>query len=525
MAKSSLDIPQKSLGGKKLPFDLLKFVPEESAIFYKFLPVGFNDGVLEVGLVEPFNPEARDAAEFVGSRLNFPIKIFKISQDDFNAGVESYKGLGGAVDEALSEFAIQNEEDDKTRPPQLLKNDEEVKRPDNTIVEEAPVTKIVGVILEHASSGKASDIHIEPLGDKTRVRFRVDGTLYTSLFLPKNVHEAVVARIKILTNMKLDEKRKPQDGRFSAKIEGRKIDFRVSTLPTYFGEKVVMRILDPDNKLVTLPILGMNEQQLAIVRAAITRPHGLILLTGPTGSGKTTTLYSMLGEVDKEQSNAVSLEDPIEYDIAGVNQSQVQAEINYTFANGLRSILRQDPDIIMVGEIRDEETARLAIQASLTGHLVFSTIHTNSAAGVVPRLIDMGIEPYLIPPTLNLAIGQRLVPTLCEEKTEITLEESLRVMIEKQFSDLPAEFRQNLTIPTSVYQPKKTATCPAGVRGRLGVFEMLEMDQGLEKVILDNPTENSIYEYARSRGYTTMKEDAIMKAFEGRIPFEEVNKL
>lgn len=518
------DIPIRSLGGKRLPYDVLKYAPRDSASHYKFLPIGVVDSVLEIGMVDPENIEARDAVQFIASKVNMPFKIFLITEEDFNAALQSYEGLTGEVDQALNQLGAEAEAE-KAEETELIKDGAARGEGKANIIEEAPVTKIVGVILQHATSGNASDIHIEPIADKIRVRFRVDGTLYTSLFLPLQVHDAVVARIKILTNMKLDEKRKPQDGRFSAKVEGRKIDFRVSTFPTYFGEKVVMRILDPESKLVTLSSLGLNDKNLEMVRRAISRPHGLILLTGPTGSGKTTTLYSMLGEIDKEKSNAVSLEDPIEYDIPGVNQSQVQPEINYTFANGLRSILRQDPDIIMVGEIRDRETAKLAIQASLTGHLVLSTIHTNSAAGVVPRLIDMGVEPYLIPPTLILTIGQRLVPTLCEEKDSVPVEESIKVMIEKQFADLPEEFKKDIVVPTEVFSAKRTATCPSGTRGRIGAFELLEMDRELEKIILNSPSEGDIYEYARARGFTTMREDAMLKAFQGIISFEEVNKL
>ena len=336
----------------------------------------------------------------------------------------------------------------------------------------------------------------------------------------------MVARIKILTNMKLDEKRKPQDGRFSTTLEARRIDFRVSTLPTYFGEKVVIRILDPDKKLIDLPSLGLAGDNLELVKQVIKKPYGLILLTGPTGSGKTTTLYSMLSEVDREKYNVVSLEDPIEYDIPGVNQSQVQPDIDYTFANGLRSILRQDPDIIMVGEIRDKETARLAIQAALTGHLVFSTLHTNNAIGVIPRLIDMGVDPYLIAPTVVAMMAQRLVPMLCEDsKEELPVSESIKAMINKEYADLPPAAKAQIQIPDKVYQGVRSATCPSGARGRTGVFEIIEMDQGLEKIILTNPSEVAIYDYVRSQGFRSFKEDALTKAFAGVIPFAEVNKL
>src|SRR3990167_6516523 len=395
-------------------------------------------------MLDPNNLEARDALQFIASKLGFPYKIFRISQASYNNVLKSYEGLTSQVSKALSDLDVEIEkaktegEGRGVALPVTPSAESEAK-----IIEEAPVTKIVAVILQHATSGSASDIHIEPVGDRVKVRFRVDGALYTSLFLPNAVHDAVVARIKILTNMKLDERRKPQDGRFSARIENRKIDFRGSTLPTYFGEKVVIRILDPEKTLLTLTSLGLNETNLNLLRAAAKRPYGLILVTGPTGSGKTTTLYAMLNEIDKEKNNAVSLEDPIEYNIPGINQSQVRPEINYTFANGLRSILRQDPDIIMVGEIRDGETAKLAVQASLTGHLVFATLHTNNTAGVVPRLIDMGVEPYLIPATLIMAIAQRLVPTLCQDSREtVAIDGGIKVMIDQELSSIPEPIRE-----------------------------------------------------------------------------------
>jgi len=517
------DIPVKKLDGKRIPFDALKYIPQQSSAHYQFIPLSIQDGVLEVGMVDPEDSEARDALLFIASKNHIPFKIYLISKADFDLAIKSYEGISGEINKSLGD--LQGDIEAAEESVSIYKKEEEL--PKANIVEEAPVTKIVSVILQHAASGNASDIHIEPMPDKVKVRFRVDGILYTSLFLPITVHEAIVARVKILTNvMKLDEKRKPQDGRFSAMVEGKKVDFRVSTFPTYFGEKVVMRILDPAKKLVNLASLGLDEEQSAIIRRSITRPYGLVLITGPTGSGKTTTLYSMLSELEKEKFNVVSLEDPIEYDIAGVSQSQVHPEINYTFANGLRSILRQDPDIIMVGEIRDKETAKLAIQASLTGHLVLSTLHTNSAIGVVPRLIDMGVEPYLIPPTLVLAIGQRLVPILCEDaKTPVSTSGSIDMMVEKQFADLPEEFRSKLPLGKTVYHAGKSPSCPSGTKGRMGVFEFLEMDRELERIILNNPGESEIYRYARSKGFVSMKEDAIIKAFKGVISFEEVNKL
>ncbi len=518
-------IPTRDLKGQNIAPEVLGLIPTDAASHYQLVALGVTDGVLEVGMVDPEDMAARDALQFIASKLGLPFKVFGISQADFEEASKGYAGLTGEVDKALDEYEA-NLESDKQKAEEKVKINRTSPGKGPSIIEEAPVTKIVQVILEHATSGAASDIHIEPTHDKVRVRFRVDGTLFSSIFLPLSVHAAVVARIKILTNMKLDEKRKPQDGRFSAKVEKRRIDFRVSTLPTYFGEKVVIRILDPEKKLITLPSLGLDGANLEAVKRALAKPYGLILLTGPTGSGKTTTLYSMLNEIDREKYNVVSLEDPIEYDIPGVNQSQVQPDIDYTFANGLRSILRQDPDIIMVGEIRDKETAKLAIQAALTGHLVLSTLHTNNAIGVVPRLVDMGVDPYLIPPTLVAVMAQRLVPTLCEDsKEEMPVSDSIKAMIDEQFSDMPANLKESIKIPEKIYQGVKSATCPAGTRGRLGVFEIIEMDQGLEKIILTNPSDTAIYDYVRARGFKTFKEDALEKAFKGLIPLAEVNKL
>ncbi|MDB5259372.1 MAG: ral secretion pathway protein, partial [Candidatus Taylorbacteria bacterium] len=434
-----LNIPIRSLGDVSVPFEALDYIPEESAVHYKFVPIGLKAGVLEVGIVNPDNIEARDALNFIAAKNNIPYKIFLIGPEDFDRVVDSYKGLSGEVSKALFELeTVLSVDSDGS----LEKTKTADGKSDTFIIEDAPVVKIVATIVRYATEGDASDVHIEHMRDKIRVRFRVDGVLNTSLVLPAQVHGAVVARIKVLSNMKLDEKRKPQDGRFSARIDGRKIDFRVSTFPAYYGEKIVMRILDQEKGVRKLDDMGLSAENIQIIRNAIKRPYGLILITGPTGSGKSTTLYTMLNEVDRESYNVLSLEDPIEYNMEGVSQSQVRPEIGYTFAAGLRTTLRQDPDIIMVGEIRDKETAQLAVQAALTGHLVFSTLHTNNAAGVIPRLIDMGVDPYLIAPTLICAVAQRLVSTLCPGGGKaVPLEGSLKVMIDKQFSDLPAEFK------------------------------------------------------------------------------------
>ena len=515
-------IPYRALPNELKDQKALSYIPEESARHYEFVPIEVADGALAVGILDPDNIEALDALQFISSRVGMPYKLFIISRNDFDKVLKEYENLSGEVGEALSEIegttAIPlDDTKEKVAPEESV---------DTNIKADAPVTKIVATILRYAVEGGASDIHVEPTPEKTRVRFRMDGELHTSLELPAKVHPAVVARIKILSQMRLDEKRKPQDGRFSATVEGRRIDFRVSTFPTQGGEKVVMRILDSAKSVATLETIGLSVADLAQVREIIKQPYGIILIAGPTGSGKSTTLFSMLTELDRESANVVSVEDPVEYEIAGVAQSQVRPEIGYTFASGLRSILRQDPDIIMVGEIRDKETAQLAIQAALTGHLVFSTIHTNTAAGVIPRLVDMGVDPYLIAPTLIAAIGQRLVRKLCPGAGQpFPLTESIQGLLTREFSDLPEQYRQNLPAFDQFYRAAPTADCPNGTRGRLAVFEFLRMDKELEHVVLTNPTEEAVYAAARQRGMFTMREDAIMKALAGQIPFEEVNAL
>jgi type IV pilus assembly protein PilB len=520
-AKSeSLGIPFKEIKAKDIPFDLLKQVPEESARHYKFIPIGMENGVLQIGMVDPGNIEAREAVQFIVTKFDTPFEIFLISEEDFNSILEEYKGLSGEVTKVLGELESALLETEK------IVSQEEGLEKKAKFTEDAPVTKMVAVIIKHAIAGNASDIHIEPLRDKLKVRFRVDGILYTSLLLPATVHEAIASRIKILTNMRLDEKRKPQDGRFGAHIEGREIDFRVSTLPTFFGEKIAIRILDVKKGVKNLEETGISKRNLDLIRENIKKAYGLILLTGPTGSGKTTTLYAMLQELDKEKENVISLEDPVEYNVAGINQSQVKPEIGYDFANGLRSILRQDPDIIMVGEIRDKETASLAIQAALTGHLVFSTIHTNSAVGVIPRLIDMGVDPFLIAPTLLMAMSQRLVRTLCpDSKKPIPLTSSLRTRMEKELENIQPELRKNLKIPENVFEGIPSASCPQGAKGRMAISEAFVKTPELENIILTNPVEQEILKEARRQGMITVREEGVLKIFEGVIGAEELDKL
>ncbi len=515
-----LQMPTKKVNKEDSSFDALKYISEDSARHYHFVPIKLEGGVLEVGVINGEDVQALDALQFISAKLGIPFKIYLIAKSDYESVMETYKGIGSQVEEALSELDQEKMVDTQSLNEEIknVKPGEEKK-----IVEDAPVIKIVAVILRNAIEGGASDIHIEYTGEKVKVRFRVDGSLHTTIVLPPNIYSGVVARVKILAKLRLDEKRKPQDGSFSANIDGRKIDFRVSTMPAYYGEKVVLRILDSERGVKPLDQLGLSEINLNMLREAIKRPYGLILITGPTGSGKSTTLYSMMNELDKEKSNIVSLEDPVEYHMPDINQSQMMPEIGYTFASGLRSILRQDPDIIMVGEIRDKETAQLAIQAALTGHLVLSTLHTNNAIGAVPRLIDMGVDPYLIAPTLILSVAQRLARMTCpSSKKLVPMDQSIKMQIEDQMKDLPAEFKREIGIKGQMYDTIPSNECPSGTRGRIAVFEMFKIDKEMQGVILKNPTQGEIFKVARKHGMLMMREDAMLKSVEGTIPFTEV---
>jgi type IV pilus assembly protein PilB len=508
--------------GFSIPEEILSYVQEESAIHYRIIPLKVEDGILIVGANDPEDLQVREVLNFISTKHDLGYKICFMLLKDITKAHEFYSNLKGEVTDALE--TLKTELDAEIAAKTDEGEEEKKKKELEHIEEDAPVTKIVATTLRYAVDGGASDIHIEPTEKKITVRFRVDGELQTSLELPINVHNAMVARVKILSSMRLDERRKPQDGRFSAMFDKRKIDFRVSVLPTNHGEKVVMRILDNDSGVRSLEEAGISPHLLSTVRKAIKEPYGIILISGPTGSGKSTTLYAMLAEVDRLSKNVLSLEDPVEYNIEGVSQSQVRPEIGYTFAHGLRAALRQDPDIIMVGEIRDKETAQLAIQAALTGHLVLSTIHTNNSIGVIPRLIDMGVDPYLIAPTLKLAIAQRLARRIKDGTgVEEEISESTSVMIEEAFKTLPEKYRSRVPKGRTLVRPEPTPGCATGLKGRVAIMEALEVNEEIQDLILHNASEDQIYQVARRHGFMGMKEDAIIKALDHVIPYEEMN--
>jgi len=515
----SLNIPFKESLPMEIAVDILEFIPKDSVEHYKMIPLALKDNVLEVGMVYPEDLKAQEALNFLARQRNFNYRVGLINLSDFRKFFKQYQTLGKEVKVALQEL----EEDLKPgKKKSISKSTSEIiqKRGD------APISKTVAVILKHAVEGQASDIHIEPLKKETRVRFRLDGILHSSLLLPKEVHASVVARIKIISKLKIDETRVPQDGRFSIVVDGEDIDFRVSTFPTTLGEKVVMRVLNANQRLINFEKLGLEGRNLEIIKRASKKPFGMILVTGPTGSGKTTTLYVVLDSINKEGVNIVTLEDPVEYFIAGVSQSQVKPEIGYSFATGLRHVLRQDPDIIMVGEIRDSETAELATHASLTGHIVLSTIHTNNALGAIPRMIDLGVKPFLLPSTINIVIAQRLARRLCPHcRRKVRPGAKTRELIIKELNSMPPRVKNDYSEGQDlvIWEPVGCSQCGgSGYTGRIGIFEVLEMSRDLGEIILSEPTEKKIAEEANRQGMISIRQDAILKMLRGEISMDEV---
>lgn len=512
-------VPLKEVLSEEVPLKILELIPEESAKFYKMVPLSKEKNNLEVGMVYPEDLRAQEALKFLSRQSKFSYKIYLISFSTFNNLLKQYKTLKREVGIALEELETELRLERTDIKPERASDFER-------LAEEAPIVKVVAVILRHAVEGKASDIHIEATKTKSRVRFRVDGILHSSIFLPLKAHPAVVARIKILSNLKIDETRAPQDGRFSARIDEKEIDFRVATFPTTNGEKVAIRVLDPLEATANFEKLGLKKRNAETIRKAVNKPFGLILATGPTGSGKTSTLYAILKLLNKEGVNIVTLEDPVEYFIEGVNQSQIKPEIGYTFAQGLRQVVRQDPDIIMVGEIRDEETAALAIHAALTGHIVLSTLHTNNAIGVIPRLMDMGVKPFLISPALSIAIAQRLVGVLCDHcKQQIEAKPEARDIILKEIEKLPKRLKSKIKIssPLMVYEVKGCKKCNfRGFSGRTGVFEILEVTDELSDIITKSPEEKKIVQEAKRQEMLSMRQDGILKVLEGTTTMEEI---
>src|SRR3989338_3979340 len=514
-------LPTVDLEGYEFNREVLKEFSEDVVNFYKVAPFGKEGGVLKVAIINPEAIDALEALKFIAEDKKLILEKYLVNYRDFETIIRNYRTLSCEVGKALESLAEEEKGGKEEEEGGSIKSIED-------ITAEAPVSKIVAVLVRHAVESRASDIHIEPFEDRVRTRFRIDGILMTTLTLPKTLQSAVVTRIKILSDLKIDETRLAQDGRFSTKLGSRRVDFRVSTFPTKNGEKVVMRILDPLTGKVELPELGLDGRSAEVMERAMGKPFGSILITGPTGSGKSTTLAGMLKKMNSEDVNIVTLEDPIEYFVDGVNKSQVHEEIGYTFASGLRNILRQDPDVIMVGEIRDRETAGLATQAALTGHIVLSTLHTNDAIGVIPRLIDMGVEKYLIPPTVNIAAAQRLLRRLCPEcKLKMKANSGEEQMITAAIKEMPKEYQELITADGyQIYKPNLKNPCKQcggkAFKGRIGIYEMLEMTPELEKIILGTISETAIRAEAARQGMLTLYQDGILKVLKGVVSLDEL---
>ena len=523
---------EKRITEIKIDKHLSDYFTEDFCIKNKVLPLEKN----VLGILDPEQKDVLRSCQEVSIKFNLDYIFNIISKQEYEIGLEllmkndsnNYKSEGD-TDLVMRDVSHLNVSNDKKEADDITEDRIDFETYKEKI-EEVPIEKIINSILYMAIQKEASDIHIEHTGENSRVRFRVDGTLSQVLQVSQKLHSSLLARIKILSDMKLDEKRKPQDGRFSVRVKNgevlHKIDFRVSTMPAYYGEKVVMRILDSYRGIKKLETVGFSSTHLNQIRKALERPYGMIIISGPTGSGKTTTLYSMLNELDREKRNVVSLEDPIEYNVPNMNQSQIFPEIGYTFATGLRSILRQDPDVIMVGEIRDKETAELAIQAALTGHLVFSTIHTNNSVGVITRLMDMGVDPYLIAPTVILAIAQRLSPMIypgCASPVEMT--PAVSNIINVEFGDLKNEYKEKLNLGRPFYEALPSNVSLTGTKGRMPILEVLEVDDDIQNAILGRKNEDEIFKIAREKGMLTMRQDAMLKSMDSKIPFVEIASL
>jgi len=510
---AALNIPFITLSGRAIAPDIVNYISEPVARRYTLLPFAFDrkTGELSVAMLDPLDFQV---IEFIEKKSGQRVKPYMAIKDDIVGAIdETYsQNMGADVTAALKETA-----------PSEIKTYEAGRL--GEVIREAPIAQIVSATLEQAMRLRSSDVHIEPQIGDTRIRYRVDGILQERLVLPKGLHDAVVSRIKILADMKIDEKRVPQDGRFNFKMGDAEVDLRVSTLPTVHGEKIVMRLLKKSGGIPTLPELGLRGLALKNLEANIARPHGIILVTGPTGSGKTTTLYAVLSKLNNARVNIVTLEDPVEYEMAGINQVQINPTAGLTFATGLRSFLRQDPNVILVGEVRDRETTELAIQAALTGHLVFSTLHTNNAAGAIPRLLDLGAEPFLIVSSLNAIAGQRIARKICPTcKEEYDPGDAVTKDVREVLGSLlPADKPLKLYRGTGLVNGAACSACAgSGYLGRIGIFEVLPVSIEISKLISTRSSMDDIQNVGIREGMITMKQDGYLKAVEGTTTIEEI---
>lgn len=517
-------VPYVNLTNSLISQQVLELIPEDVAKRYMAVPLAEVQNRLAVAMVDASNVQAVD---YLSSRINRPLKVFMASEAGVNHVLDQYRTDLSTVDAAAE---VSKQEAEKEEASTI-----------KTIVQDSPISRALSTILEYAVKSRASDIHIEPLESALKIRCRVDGVLREIMQLPKEIEPALVSRIKILSEMKIDEHRIPQDGQFTVNVANKEVDLRVAVSPVVWGEQVVIRLLDKSGSTFKIDEMGYAGRALRAIRKGIKRPNGMILTSGPTGSGKSTSLYALIQEIKDDTVNIITLEDPVEYKISGVNQIQVNSEVGLTFATGLRSILRQDPNVIMVGEIRDDETANLAVQAALTGHLVFSTLHTNSAAGVLPRLLDMNIEPFLIASTVNTIIGQRLVRRVTENRDVYqsnpietqnilatvghllprTPAEVAQVSQDLGYKDLPLAGQNAYTL----VKGKDTPATPRGYSGRAGLYEVMDVTETIQQLIVNHATTSELQKQAVAEGMITMRQDGYLKALQGVTTLEEVNRV
>jgi type IV pilus assembly protein PilB len=517
-------VPYVNLANTIIDQNILSLLPEDIAERFMAVPLAEVNNRLAVAMIDANNVQAVD---YLANRIQRPLKVFMASETGVRHVLDQYKTDLSSVDQA----AQVSQDEERAEEASDVK----------TIVQDSPISQALSKILEYAVKSRASDIHIEPLESALKIRCRVDGVLREVMQLPKSIEPALVSRVKILSNLKIDEHRVPQDGQFTVRVANKEVDLRIAISPVVWGEQIVIRLLDKTGNSFDLEEMGYAGRSLRVIRHGIKRPNGMILTSGPTGSGKSTSLYALVKEIKDDSVNIVTLEDPVEYKMDGVNQIQVNAEVGLTFANGLRSILRQDPDVVMVGEIRDGETAALAVQAALTGHLVFSTLHTNSAAGVLPRLLDMKIEPFLIASTVNTIIGQRLVRRVATKRetyqsTAIETQNIMatvghllpkasadvaRVSADLGYKDLPLADQTAYTLVRGI----DSAQTPHGYSGRAGIYEVMDINTEIQNLIISHATSSEIQRLAVSQGMITMRQDGYLKALAGVTTLEEVNRV
>ncbi|HSX42239.1 MAG TPA: ATPase, T2SS/T4P/T4SS family [Candidatus Saccharimonadales bacterium] len=505
------DVQFIELTGKTIPKNLLSLVPEAIARKYQIVPFLLEGKTLSVAMTDPENEEAFNAIRKSSGKI---IKPFLTTESEISPILDQYSSLTNE----LKDLVKSGDQEDETAAK--TKKTEE----DDNLTAGSPAAKIVSSLLKRSVREGASDIHIEPGDDEVVVRFRIDGVLRKILTLPKDVQPALTSRVKILANLKIDENRLPQDGRIQILLDAEKIDFRISTIPTVSGEKIVARVLAHAKGVMSFEDQGLRGRNLQVLEDNTKKAHGMTLVTGPTGSGKSTTLYAIINKIKSDGINIITMEDPVEYRMPGINQSQVNAKIGFTFATGLRSILRQDPDVVMVGEIRDRETADIAINAALTGHIVISSLHTNDSAGAIPRLLDMGIEPFLITSSTNAVIAQRLCRKICDQcRIETEVDPSVIATIKSDLEALPTADKQQAAKKNKFYKGQGCANCGnTGYKGRIGIFEIMAVDDKIKELTLKRATAGDLMNQARAEGMTTMRQDGILKALDGITTIEEV---